>query len=82
MFSRDFRKRGPLALKTYLTAYKVGDIVDVKVQPRFTWLWPLPAAFAAIRLMIPFRADAANALEHFESDLMSLTDLSLFLCPF
>ncbi|EDQ90490.1 uncharacterized protein MONBRDRAFT_16125 [Monosiga brevicollis MX1] len=30
MFSRDFRKRGPLNLETYLTVYKVGDIVDIK----------------------------------------------------
>merc|ERR1711916_160141 len=26
----DFRKRGPINLRTYLTNYKVGDIVDIK----------------------------------------------------
>eukprot|EP00049_Salpingoeca_infusionum_P016931 m.351224 g.351224 ORF g.351224 m.351224 type:complete len:162 (-) comp16200_c0_seq1:47-532(-) len=30
MFSRDFRKKGTIGLKTYLTNYKVGDIVDIK----------------------------------------------------
>lgn len=28
-FSRDFRKKGYIALGTYLRQYKVGDIVDV-----------------------------------------------------
>jgi large subunit ribosomal protein L21e len=28
-FSRDFKKRGMIALGTYLKQYKVGDIVDV-----------------------------------------------------
>lgn len=32
MFSRDFRKRGTIGLKTYLTNYKVGDIVDIKAS--------------------------------------------------
>eukprot|EP00039_Didymoeca_costata_P017899 m.331289 g.331289 ORF g.331289 m.331289 type:complete len:162 (+) comp16693_c1_seq1:54-539(+) len=30
MFARDFKKNGPLGLTTYLTNFKVGDIVDVK----------------------------------------------------
>jgi len=30
MFSRDFRKRGTPGLTTFLTNYKVGDIVDIK----------------------------------------------------
>merc|ERR1719378_892888 len=30
MFARDFRKHGAPGLTTYLTKYKVGDIVDVK----------------------------------------------------
>jgi hypothetical protein len=28
-FSRDFKKKGMIALSTYLRQYKVGDIVDV-----------------------------------------------------
>ena len=32
MFARDFRKRGPVALKVHLATYKVGDIVDVKAN--------------------------------------------------
>ena len=28
-FSRDFKKKGSIALSTYLKQYKVGDIVDV-----------------------------------------------------
>jgi len=30
MFARDFRKNGTPGLTTYMTEYKVGDIVDVK----------------------------------------------------
>lgn len=31
-FSRDFRKHGAPAMSTYLKSYKVGDIVDIKVN--------------------------------------------------
>ncbi|KAI8722494.1 hypothetical protein NCS52_00393400 [Fusarium sp. LHS14.1] len=31
-FSRDFRKKGMIALNTYLRQYRVGDIVDVKAN--------------------------------------------------
>ena len=31
-FSRDFKKKGMIALSTYLRQYKVGDIVDVVVN--------------------------------------------------
>ncbi|CAI4218289.1 unnamed protein product [Parascedosporium putredinis] len=31
-FSRDFRKKGQIALSTYLRQYKVGDIVDIKAN--------------------------------------------------
>ncbi|KAL9621712.1 MAG: hypothetical protein Q9160_003830 [Pyrenula sp. 1 TL-2023] len=31
-FSRDFRKKGYIALSTYLRNYKVGDIVDIKAN--------------------------------------------------
>ncbi|CEJ91391.1 Putative 60S ribosomal protein L21 [[Torrubiella] hemipterigena] len=31
-FSRDFRKKGVIALGTYLRQYRVGDIVDIKVN--------------------------------------------------
>ncbi|CAN8100090.1 unnamed protein product [Discula destructiva] len=31
-FSRDFRKKGMIALSTYLRQYKVGDIVDIKAN--------------------------------------------------
>lgn len=31
-FSRDFRKKGMIALSTYLKQYKVGDIVDIKTN--------------------------------------------------
>ncbi|KAH7309022.1 ribosomal protein L21e-domain-containing protein [Stachybotrys elegans] len=31
-FSRDFRKKGMIALSTYLMQYKVGDIVDIKTN--------------------------------------------------
>ncbi|KAK6068902.1 60S ribosomal protein L21-B [Seiridium cupressi] len=31
-FSRDFRKKGSIALSTYLRQYKVGDIVDIKAN--------------------------------------------------
>ncbi|KAM0417211.1 hypothetical protein ACHAPT_012788 [Fusarium lateritium] len=31
-FSRDFRKKGMIALNTYLRTYRVGDIVDVKAN--------------------------------------------------
>jgi large subunit ribosomal protein L21e len=34
MFSRGFRNHGALALNKYLTTYKVGDIVDIKVRMR------------------------------------------------
>eukprot|EP00126_Sphaerothecum_destruens_P014144 Sdes_comp24298_c0_seq1m22287 len=30
LFSRDFRKRGPVHLSAYLKTYRVGDIVDIK----------------------------------------------------
>ena len=30
-FARKFRHHGPLALTTYMTQFKVGDIVDIKV---------------------------------------------------
>ncbi|XP_077984200.1 large ribosomal subunit protein eL21-like [Glandiceps talaboti] len=30
MFSRDFRKKGPFLLSTYMKLYKRGDIVDIK----------------------------------------------------
>ena len=32
MFSRDFRKKGVIHLSTYMTVYKKGDIVDIKVR--------------------------------------------------
>ncbi|CAH0046393.1 unnamed protein product [Clonostachys solani] len=31
-FSRDFRKKGMIQLSTYLRQYRVGDIVDIKVN--------------------------------------------------
>ncbi|KAI9824668.1 MAG: 60S ribosomal protein L21A [Sarea resinae] len=31
-FSRDFKKKGMIPLSTYLKQYKVGDIVDIKVN--------------------------------------------------
>ncbi|RCI13694.1 hypothetical protein L249_8215 [Ophiocordyceps polyrhachis-furcata BCC 54312] len=31
-FSRDFRKKGMIPLSTYLRTYRVGDIVDIKVN--------------------------------------------------
>jgi len=31
-FSRDFKKKGMIALSTYLRTYKVGDIVDIKAN--------------------------------------------------
>ena len=31
-FSRDFKKKGMIPLSTYLRQYKVGDIVDIKVN--------------------------------------------------
>jgi len=31
-FSRDFRKKGMINLSTYLRQYRVGDIVDIKVN--------------------------------------------------
>ncbi|KAH0607473.1 uncharacterized protein H6S33_002507 [Morchella sextelata] len=31
-FSRDFRKKGMIALSTYLKVYRVGDIVDIKAN--------------------------------------------------
>lgn len=33
LFQRDFRKKGPIHLSTYLKTYKVGDIVDIKCNP-------------------------------------------------
>ena len=35
MFARDFRKHGNVGLETYMTEYKVGDIVDIKVSYLF-----------------------------------------------
>ncbi|RKP28510.1 hypothetical protein METBISCDRAFT_20437, partial [Metschnikowia bicuspidata] len=32
MFQRDFKKHGTIPLSTYLTVYKVGDIVDIKAN--------------------------------------------------
>lgn len=32
MFQRDFKKHGTIALSTYMTVYKVGDIVDIKAN--------------------------------------------------
>merc|ERR1711964_693420 len=32
LFARDFRQHGMPALKTYLTKYKVGDLVDIKAN--------------------------------------------------
>lgn len=34
MFSRDFRKHGAVGAKTYMTTYKVGDFVDIKVTKK------------------------------------------------
>ena len=31
-FSRPFRKKGTIALSTYLRTYKIGDYVDIKVN--------------------------------------------------
>ncbi|KAK2757325.1 60S ribosomal protein L21A [Arachnomyces sp. PD_36] len=31
-FSRDFKKRGVIPLSTYMRTYRVGDIVDIKVN--------------------------------------------------
>jgi large subunit ribosomal protein L21e len=31
-FSRDFRKKGMIALSTYMRQYRVGDIVDIKTN--------------------------------------------------
>lgn len=46
MFQRAFRKRGAIGLTTYLTPYKVGDIVDIKVRnPSPLPLYSLPKAF-------------------------------------
>ncbi|TIA90706.1 hypothetical protein E3P99_01445 [Wallemia hederae] len=33
LFSRNFKEHGPIHLETYLTPYKVGDIVDIKANP-------------------------------------------------
>ena len=33
MFSRSFKKNGPIPLSTYMKCYKRGDIVDIKVGP-------------------------------------------------
>lgn len=32
MFARNFREHGPTKLSTYMTTYKVGDYVDIKVN--------------------------------------------------
>eukprot|EP00995_Heteronema_vittatum_P008466 NODE_3676_length_642_cov_1304.671164_g2638_i0.p1 GENE.NODE_3676_length_642_cov_1304.671164_g2638_i0~~NODE_3676_length_642_cov_1304.671164_g2638_i0.p1 ORF type:complete len:179 (+),score=80.21 NODE_3676_length_642_cov_1304.671164_g2638_i0:59-538(+) len=32
-FKKDFRKKGMPTISTYLTTYKVGDYVDIKVNP-------------------------------------------------
>lgn len=32
MFSRPFKKHGVIPLSTYLKVYKIGDIVDIKVN--------------------------------------------------
>ncbi|OMH78597.1 60S ribosomal protein L21-A [Zancudomyces culisetae] len=32
MFAKDFRKKGPVKLSTYMHIYKVGDIVDIKAD--------------------------------------------------
>ena len=32
MFARPFRQRGTIKLSTYMTTYKVGDYVDIKVN--------------------------------------------------
>lgn len=34
MFSRPFRKHGVIPLSTYMKVYKIGDIVDIKVNIR------------------------------------------------
>ena len=34
MFSRQFRKKGVIPLSTYMTVYKRGDIVDIKVSSK------------------------------------------------
>mmetsp|Transcript_35977 Transcript_35977/g.49950 ORF Transcript_35977/g.49950 Transcript_35977/m.49950 type:complete len:164 (+) Transcript_35977:80-571(+) len=33
LFSKGFRKKGVIALSTYLRSYKVGDYVDIKCDP-------------------------------------------------
>ena len=40
MFARKFRQHGTIALSTYLTTYKVGDTVDIKVGFSDDW-WRL-----------------------------------------
>ncbi|KZO94020.1 hypothetical protein CALVIDRAFT_539399 [Calocera viscosa TUFC12733] len=32
MFKRGFKEKGPIKMSTYLTPYKVGDIVDIKAN--------------------------------------------------
>lgn len=32
MFSRPYKKRGVIPLSTYMKVYKIGDIVDIKVN--------------------------------------------------
>jgi len=32
MFSREYKKNGPIPLSTYMKVFKRGDIVDVKVS--------------------------------------------------
>ena len=35
MFSKDFRKKGTIGLKTYFACYRKGDIVDIKGDGAF-----------------------------------------------
>lgn len=39
LFSRRFRKHGPVHLSTYLKVYKRGDIVDIKVCGVCAHMW-------------------------------------------
>ncbi len=46
MFARGFRNHGKLPLSTYLTTFKKGDIVDIKVR--------VPAALVLCPMMLSF----------------------------
>lgn len=51
MFSRPYKKHGVIPLSTYMKVYKIGDIVDIKVNMQF---YQLDGWFFSMKIYLVF----------------------------